>query len=58
MFILLLHTGDDSMGAGKVVGIVFGVGAVAAIVGIALWALNRSSPVLCESRNLLLFQTF
>lgn len=49
MFILLLHAGDDSMGAGKVVGIVFGVGAVAAIVGIALWALNRSSPVLCES---------
>lgn len=39
-------SGDDSMGAGKVVGIVFGVGAVAAIVGIALWALNRSSPVL------------
>ncbi|XP_035771909.1 uncharacterized protein LOC118455887 [Neolamprologus brichardi] len=37
---------DDGMGAGKVVGIVFGVGAVAAIVGIALWALNRSSPVL------------
>lgn len=58
MFILPLHTGDDSMGAGKVVGIVFGVGAVAAIVGIALWALNRSSPVLCESQNLLLFQTF
>ncbi|XP_025760801.1 uncharacterized protein LOC102077243 [Oreochromis niloticus] len=39
-------SGDDSMGAGKVVGIVFGVGAVAAIVGVALWALNRSSPVL------------